>query len=278
MKLKRITVVLLVAILLAISISCVSSATEDKEPLLIGHRGYSSKYPENTMKAFKGAIKYGFDGIECDLWESENGDLLVHHDSTIERMCGVKKYVWEVNTKNRKKYPVVNGNNSEKYTNNKLYIPTIQEVIDFAKESNCYLIIHIKNIPNKVVFSQSASNKLTKYLSKANIKDKTYVMCHFVNILNQFDKGKVNTAVTTSDTGYNKLLNTQSICKRNNIKTIIHTAKIPKIKNSLNGNNLMSTLHSKKIKFGTYYTNTKKQYEYLKSIGADFAMSDYKLR
>lgn len=32
------------------------------------------------------------------------------------------------------------------------------------------------------------------------------------------------------------------------------------------------------MKFGTYYTDRKKQYKYLRSIGADIAMSDYKLR
>lgn len=278
MKLKRLTAVLLVVILMAISVSCVSSATAEKEPLLIGHRGYSSEYPENTMKAFKGAINSGFDGIECDVWESTNGDIMVHHDSTIERMCGVKKYTWEVNSENRKKYPVINGNNSEKYTNKKLYIPTIQEVINYASKADCYLIIHIKNIPDKVDFSKSAAKKLTKYITKANIREKTYVMCHFVDILKKFNRSKINTAVTTSSVDYNSLMTTAKVCKRNSIKTIISTAKVPKIKKSLNGEMLVNSLHNKKLKFGTYYTDTKKQYKYLASIGADFAMSDYKLR
>lgn len=35
--------------------------------LLFGHRGYSDRYPENTMLAFKKAIESGFDGIETDV-------------------------------------------------------------------------------------------------------------------------------------------------------------------------------------------------------------------
>ena len=31
--------------------------------LLVAHRGYSDKYPENTMIAFQKAIEDGFDGI-----------------------------------------------------------------------------------------------------------------------------------------------------------------------------------------------------------------------
>lgn len=277
MKLKRFLAFFL-AVILTVSCTICVSAAATKETLLIGHRGFSSKYPENTTEAFKGAVESGFDGIECDVWEAANGDLMVHHDSTIERMCGVKKYTWKVNSKNRKKYPVINGNNSEKYADKKLYIPTIQEVIQYAQKANCYLIIHIKNIPNKVDFSESAAKKLTKYISKANINSKTYVMCHYVDILNKFDKSKIKTAVTTSSKDYNSLLNTASVCKENNIKLIIYTGKIPNLKKSLDCKALVNTLHTKKLKFGTYYTDTKKQYKYLKSIGADIAMSDYKLR
>lgn len=33
--------------------------------LNIAHRGYSGKFDENTMIAFKKAVKYGADGIEA---------------------------------------------------------------------------------------------------------------------------------------------------------------------------------------------------------------------
>ena len=35
--------------------------------LLLGHRGYSDQYSENTMLAFSKAIESGFDGIETDM-------------------------------------------------------------------------------------------------------------------------------------------------------------------------------------------------------------------
>lgn len=40
----------------------------------VGHRGYSSIAPENTMAAFKEAVNHGFGGIECDVWETEGID------------------------------------------------------------------------------------------------------------------------------------------------------------------------------------------------------------
>ena len=53
--------------------------------LLIAHRGYSSKYPENTMKAFDEAFNAGFDGIEFDTHMTKDGHLVVIHDDSIDR-------------------------------------------------------------------------------------------------------------------------------------------------------------------------------------------------
>lgn len=60
------------------------------------HRGYSSKYPENTLQAFKGAIEIGADWIELDVQETADGEIIVMHDSNLKRTTGVDKNVWEV--------------------------------------------------------------------------------------------------------------------------------------------------------------------------------------
>ncbi len=52
------------------------------------HRGASGYAPENTLAAFKMAIEMGCDGIECDIRESQEGELIVFHDSGIRRLTG----------------------------------------------------------------------------------------------------------------------------------------------------------------------------------------------
>ena len=54
-------------------------------PLLLAHRGYSGKYPENTMLAFSKALEFGADGIECDLQRTKDGHFIVMHDETLDR-------------------------------------------------------------------------------------------------------------------------------------------------------------------------------------------------
>ena len=53
------------------------------------HRGFSGKYPENTMLAFRKAIEVGVDGIELDVHLSADGEVVIIHDETVTRTCGV---------------------------------------------------------------------------------------------------------------------------------------------------------------------------------------------
>ena len=49
------------------------------------HRGWSDKYPENTMEAFRAAVEAGVDQIETDVRVTKDGHLVLIHDSTVDR-------------------------------------------------------------------------------------------------------------------------------------------------------------------------------------------------
>ena len=51
--------------------------------LIIGHRGASAAYPENTLAAFAGAAEQGADGIETDLRRTADGEVAIHHDAAL---------------------------------------------------------------------------------------------------------------------------------------------------------------------------------------------------
>lgn len=52
---------------------------------VICHRGYSSRYPENTMLAFQKAIETGADGMELDVHLTRDGEVVVIHDEQVDR-------------------------------------------------------------------------------------------------------------------------------------------------------------------------------------------------
>lgn len=51
--------------------------------LVIGHRGASRAFPENTLAAFKGALDQGADGIELDVRRTADSALALSHDDTL---------------------------------------------------------------------------------------------------------------------------------------------------------------------------------------------------
>ena len=74
----------------------------------IAHRGLHNKAGgiwENTEQAFEGAIK-GHYAIECDLQISANGEAMVFHDETLQRLTGESGLVRERTAKQLQKLAI----------------------------------------------------------------------------------------------------------------------------------------------------------------------------
>ncbi|ARS47500.1 glycerophosphodiester phosphodiesterase [Ectopseudomonas mendocina] len=56
-----------------------------ERPLVIAHRGGKGLWPENTLFAFERAVALGVDMLEMDLHLSQDAELVVIHDDTLER-------------------------------------------------------------------------------------------------------------------------------------------------------------------------------------------------
>ena len=50
---------------------------------IVGHRGASQAFPENTLAAFQGAVDQGADGVELDVRRTVDGALAISHDDTL---------------------------------------------------------------------------------------------------------------------------------------------------------------------------------------------------
>lgn len=63
------------------------------------HRGASTYLPENTMLAFYTGIYLGANGIETDVRRTKDGELVLFHDETVDRMTeatgAVREYTFE---------------------------------------------------------------------------------------------------------------------------------------------------------------------------------------
>jgi len=58
---------------------------------LYGHRGAPAECPENTLVGFARALERGADALETDVHLTVDGQVVVSHDPTARRCCGVAR-------------------------------------------------------------------------------------------------------------------------------------------------------------------------------------------
>jgi len=135
--------------------------------LKIAHRGYASKYPENTMPAFEKAVAAGADMIELDVRLSKDGRLIVIHDDRIDRTADGKGTVTDLTLAELKRYNYNNRMTECGFVE----IPILDEVIAWAGD-RVMLNIEIKNRP---VRNEGIERKLADLLQGTGFTDRVIV-------------------------------------------------------------------------------------------------------
>ena len=62
----------------------------ERSVAVCAHRGWSAKYPENSLEAFRAALELGADEIELDVRLTADGKLIVSHDDRLDRISDGK--------------------------------------------------------------------------------------------------------------------------------------------------------------------------------------------
>ncbi len=104
----------------------------------IAHRGLwrADGPPENSLSAFDAACKAGF-GIELDVFLSADGEAMVFHDDSLERMTGTQGRVWELTAKDLTVLRLRGGPER---------IPTLAETLDLVA-GRAMVLVEIKASP-----------------------------------------------------------------------------------------------------------------------------------
>ncbi len=116
-----------------------------KKSKIFAHRGYSGKYPENTMLSFKQAAYYQADGIELDVHMTKDYHLVVCHDETIQRTSNGNGTIKNMTLNELKQYRYDKGFEHLEAGKDEVTIPTLDEVMDWITGTNLLLNIEIKN-------------------------------------------------------------------------------------------------------------------------------------
>ncbi len=71
-------------------------------PVLVAHRGYSGRYPENTLLAYQAAYQHGARYMELDLQLTADRVPVLHHDANLMRMAGIDADIRDTKSKHFK--------------------------------------------------------------------------------------------------------------------------------------------------------------------------------
>ncbi len=118
-----------------------------RKVLIIAHRGASGLAPENTRAAFAKAVEIGADIVEVDVHLCADGDLMVIHDDTVDRVAGntvqipgTGRAVKRMTAEELKALDVGSWFSPE-FSGQR--IPTLREALELLK-GKCSVIIEIK--------------------------------------------------------------------------------------------------------------------------------------
>lgn len=110
-------------------------------PLNIAHRGYSGRFPENTMRAFQEALLVGAQGLEFDVQLTRDNEPVVIHDEKLGRTADGTGYVSDYTWKELRSLDAGKWMDSS-FRGER--IPHLDEVLDFGAQEGLLMNIELK--------------------------------------------------------------------------------------------------------------------------------------
>jgi glycerophosphoryl diester phosphodiesterase len=129
---------------LAFALACTawqSSGSEKKTILTSAHRGEHHRHPENSLPAIKAAADAGVDYVELDIRTTSDGQLVLMHDATVNRMTNGKGKVGGM-TFDEIRALDLGARFPGQFPG--LKVPTFDEALALAKERGIGIYVHCK--------------------------------------------------------------------------------------------------------------------------------------
>lgn len=125
--------------------------------MIMGHRGAAALEPENTLRSIERAVEIGVDAVEIDVRLSKDRELVVIHDSTVDRTTNGSGPVSGYSLDDLKKLDAGGGQT----------IPTLQEVMELIGHK-VKLVIELKE--------EETERMVVELIKRNNLDDNVYVI------------------------------------------------------------------------------------------------------
>ena len=155
----------------------------DEKVTLTAHRGYRAEYPENTMTAFREALKLDVDSIEMDVHMTKDREIVVIHDADLRRTTDKEGLVRNM-TLAQVREADAGIKTGERFKGEK--VPTLDEFLALmATRPDISLLLELKDYPEEVGdFAYVSCEKTVDLLKKYGIwgRDRLTIVCFSTGI------------------------------------------------------------------------------------------------
>jgi len=244
-------------ILLLLKLSVFAQA--DSLPLkgICAHRGANKTHPENTIAAFKEAIRLGVQMIEFDVQLTQDNKLVIMHDATVNRTTNGFGEVSELTLTEIRELDAGSWK-AEKFNGEK--VPTLQEVLRIMPQ-NIWLNIHLKG-------DRRVGVETTKMVMAENRVQQSVIAC-----------GKKAAKGVKHINKNIKICNMERSTSRVSYidQTIKKNFAFLQIKNSRDDVNMLRDLKKLKqngVRVNYFHSEKKEQVKELLDAGVDFILTD----
>lgn len=224
------------------------------ETEITAHRGSSVEAPENTLAAIELAIEQMADYVEIDVQETLDGEVILLHDKSFKRTCGVSNNPWNMTLAQVKLL------NAAAYMKDygETEVPTLREVLECCRDK-INLNIELKSnghdpeLPDKAV-------ELIKEYDMENQCVFTSSSLSFLERVKELDED-LRTGYILS-TAYGEFYNNDAV-------------DFLSVNSVLLDEKNMALIHENGREIHAWTVNSKQELERLKHLGVDNIITDY---
>ncbi|MBR0113138.1 MAG: glycerophosphodiester phosphodiesterase [Clostridia bacterium] len=220
---------------------------------MIGHRGHSMPYPENTAMAFEQAAKHGFAGAETDVRVTSDGVYVTNHNSSVVLKDGTKLEIADNTYETLTAQPL-----KQSKTLKDVYLCTFKEYLEIMRDNDMICFIELKG-----EFDDEQINEIFTLAGEVYTLDKCILQSfEFENLVKaheQFPDLRIMLTYGETDKSYVK-------CFEYGFSIDADYAVVDE--------EMVEAFHSRGLEVAAYTANELFVLSYLKSLGVDYIESD----
>ncbi len=252
--------------------------------IIIAHRGYSEKFPENTLLSFNESYKLGAKFVEFDVNLTKDNYPVIIHDDTLNRTTKSKGLVCSALSHSVLKLDAGSWKN-KKFKDET--IPSLEQVLVWASfKKDLTLNIEIKSECYRSRLNENSIEiQLLLLLKKYKLKDRVFISSFNFNILLNLRKidSKLKLSILPSKEemyspklkSYITKINPYSInFSFDVISSLIYKNEIPSNKLKFLQNLYLELMKNKKTKIFIYTINNPKQLKLLEAFSVSGIFTD----